>query len=43
MSEPVRTIPTTEPQTEPIRRLEPEKTCPAQRVRIGETVRRLLP
>jgi len=40
---PVRTTPATEPTTEPLRRMEPEKVCPAQRVRIGETVRRLLP
>lgn len=37
------TVPTTAPTTEPMRRMEPEKVCPAQRVRIGETVRRLLP
>jgi hypothetical protein len=35
--------PTTAPATEPMRRMEPEKICPAQRTRIGETVRRLLP
>jgi hypothetical protein len=40
---PTRTTPITQPATEPIRRMEPEKVCPAQRVRIGETVRRLLP
>jgi len=40
---PTRTTPATQPVTEPIRRMEPEKVCPAQRVRIGETVRRLLP
>ena len=40
---PVRTTPATTPATEPMRRMEPEKVCPAQRVRIGETVRRLLP
>lgn len=37
------TTPTTAPATEPLRRMEPEKVCPAQRTRIGETVRRLLP
>lgn len=37
------TTPTTAPATEPIRRMEPEKVCPAQRTRIGETVRRMLP
>jgi len=40
---PVRTTPSTQPVTEPMRRMEPEKVCPAQRVRIGETVRRMLP
>jgi hypothetical protein len=37
------TIPKTAPATEPMRRMEPEKVCPAQRARIGETVRRMLP
>lgn len=46
MSEPIvtpTTTPTTAPATEPVRRMEPEKICPAQRTRIGETVRRMLP
>ena len=45
MSEPtpIRTTPSTQPLTEPMRRMEPERVCPAQRVRIGEKVRRLLP
>lgn len=37
------TTPTTAPATEPMRRMEPERVCPNQRSRIGETVRRLLP
>lgn len=35
--------PQTAPQTEPMRRMEPEKVCPDQRGRIAETIRRLLP
>lgn len=37
------TTPKVEPTIEPMRRMEPERICPAQRVRIGETVRRALP
>jgi hypothetical protein len=42
MTEPVRTIPQTTPETEPLRRLHPERVCPAQKNRIGERVRREL-
>lgn len=44
MSEPVptRTTPGTEPQTEPLRRMQPEKICPAQRTRIAKRIRREL-
>lgn len=40
--EPVRTVPTTEPTTAPMRRLEPARICPAQRGRVAERVRREL-
>jgi hypothetical protein len=40
---PVRTVPTTEPRTEPIRRLEPERICPNQKNRIVRRIERELP
>ncbi len=39
---PTRTTPTTAPQTEPLRRMRPGELCPAQRSRVGETIRRTL-
>lgn len=45
MSEPMTTpttTPTVAPTTEPIRRMTPGKECPAQRRRLGETIRRVL-
>lgn len=41
--EPVRTVPDIDVETEPTRRLEPEKVCDAQKTRIGERVIRELP
>lgn len=37
---PVRTTPITEPDTAPMRRLQPDKLCPNQRGRVAERVRR---
>lgn len=39
---PTRVDPMTEPLTEPMRRLEPDKLCPNQKGRVSETVRRVL-
>jgi len=41
-SEPVRTTPITEPSTQPMRRLEPERLCPAQKNGVREAVRRVI-
>jgi len=43
MPEPIRTTPKIDPQTEPLRRLEPERICPAQKVRITRRIERELP
>ena len=41
MSEqPIRIVPITEPQTEPLRRLQPGRVCPAQKTRIGTRIQR---
>lgn len=37
---PVRTIPAVEPDTEPIRRLNPERLCPSQKETVIRTIRR---
>lgn len=39
---PTRTTPITDPSTQPMRRLEPAKVCPAQRGRIARRVEREL-
>jgi hypothetical protein len=39
---PTRTAPLTAPSTAPMRRLNPEKLCPAQKTRVGERIRREL-
>lgn len=39
---PTRTTPGTEPKTEPLRRLEPDKICPAQKGRITRRIEREL-
>ena len=39
---PTRVDPITEPSTEPMRRLQPDKICAPQRSRVGERVRREL-
>lgn len=38
---PVRTIPQTEPTTEPMRRLQPDRICRPQKQRVGDIVRRI--
>ena len=43
MPEPVRTIPETAPQTEPMRRMDPGRVCPNQKTRIAERVKREVP
>ena len=40
---PTRTTPTTAPTTDPVRRLEPDKICPAQKNRIIRRVEKDLP
>lgn len=40
--DPTRTTPTTQPQTEPLRRLEPDKICPAQKARVTRRIEREL-
>lgn len=36
------TTPTTAPATEPMRRMHPDKLCPNQKRRLGETIRRIV-
>lgn len=40
---PTRTTPKIEPATEPMRRLEPDKICPAQKNRITRRIEKEIP